>query len=150
MDRTFLDSDAILGSGANIAEPTGPIKMQYLKNDVAAVGRVIESRKATGQYIPKSMVEILESLHYLKEAISEFYVLLRIAITFPITTASCVRSFSVLKRIKNWLRTTSTDDRLGDLGVLAISSQRAEAIAIADIISDFKTLGPGGERKIAL
>ena len=48
LDRTFLDSDAILGLGAHFAEPTGPIKMQYLKNDAAAIGRVIESRKATG------------------------------------------------------------------------------------------------------
>ena len=96
------------------------------------------------------MVEILSSLHYLKEAISELYVLLSIAITFPITTASCERSFSVLKRIKNGLRTTSTHDRIGNLGALAICSHCAEAIAIAGIISDFKALGPEGKRKIAL
>ena len=133
--------------------------MQYLKNDVAEVRRVFESRKVTaewagtemGQYeSPNNIVELLSSLKEHKEEISDFYTLLRMAVTFPITTASCERSFSVLKSIKNWLRTTSTDGRLGDFGVLAIWSKRDEAIPIEDIISEFKAIGPGGERKIVL
>ena len=122
----FLDSDAIICLGAHFAEPTDPIKMQYLKNNIAAMRTIFDNLRATGQFENlKYIVEGLSSLYDLKEAISEFYVLLKLAVTFSITTASCGRNFSVLKRTKNWLRTTRNDDRLGDLGVLAICSQRA-------------------------
>ena len=78
LDPTFLDHDAILCLGEHFAEPTSPIKLRYLKNDTAAVSRIFESRKATGKYQdPKSIVELLSNLNDLKEAISEFYVLLR-------------------------------------------------------------------------
>ena len=96
------------------------------------------------------MTELLSAISPLREAISEFYKLLKIAITFPVTTAKCERSFSVLKRIKNWLRTSKDDNRIGDLGVLAICAERALAINHDLIINEFKSNGNGGHRWIAL
>eukprot|EP00102_Acyrthosiphon_pisum_P013760 XP_008183460.1 PREDICTED: zinc finger MYM-type protein 1-like [Acyrthosiphon pisum] len=40
-----------------------------------------------------------------KEAFPNLYKLLQIAITIPISSATCERSFSSMRRIKNWLRT---------------------------------------------
>ena len=46
--------------------------------------------------------------------------LLCILAVLPIGSAEDERSFSCLRQIRSWLRTTMTDDRLGNLGVLAL------------------------------
>ncbi|KAL4118882.1 hypothetical protein QTP88_011764 [Uroleucon formosanum] len=43
-----------------------------------------------------------------KEAFPNLYKLLQIAITIPISSATCERSFSSMRHIKNWLRTSYT------------------------------------------
>ena len=48
-------------------------------------------------------------------------VLLRIFATLPVTTATGERSFSALKYIKNYLRSTMTDERLNGLANLYIN-----------------------------
>ena len=45
--------------------------------------------------------------------------LLRIAVRQPVTTASVERSFSTLKRVKTWLRSTIGEDRLSALVMMA-------------------------------
>jgi len=46
--------------------------------------------------------------------------LLCVLAVLPIGSAEAERSFSCLRQIHSWLRTTMTDDRLGNLGVLAL------------------------------
>lgn len=45
---------------------------------------------------------------------------LKLAASIPISSASCERSFSAMRRIKNWLRTTMTQDRFSNLSLLYI------------------------------
>jgi hypothetical protein len=45
---------------------------------------------------------------------------LRIFCTMPVTVAEAERSFSKLKLIKSYLRSTMTQGRLSDLGILSI------------------------------
>ena len=47
--------------------------------------------------------------------------LLQILATLPVTTASAERTFSMLRRLKTWLRSTMTEDRLNGLALLASS-----------------------------
>ena len=46
--------------------------------------------------------------------------LLRILLTIPATSATCERSFSSLKRIKTYLRSTMSADRLSSLALLHV------------------------------
>ncbi|XP_008186775.1 uncharacterized protein LOC103310386 [Acyrthosiphon pisum] len=46
--------------------------------------------------------------------------LLRILSTLPVSTATAERSFSTLKRVKTWLRTTISQERLNDLCLLNV------------------------------
>ena len=48
--------------------------------------------------------------------------LLQILSTLPVTSASAERSFSMLRRLKSWLRSTMSDDRLTSLALLATST----------------------------
>ena len=55
----------------------------------------------------------------------------------PVSTASCERSFSMLKLIKTAIKTTMTDERLSNLGVLSVETRRARAINLDDFVDVF-------------
>ena len=61
----------------------------------------------------------------------------KIFLTIPVTVASAERSFSKLKLIKNYLRSTMSQDRLSALSILSIESERARHINVPDIVKQF-------------
>ena len=44
----------------------------------------------------------------------------RILLTMPVSSATCERSFSTLRRLKNYMRNSMGNDRLSDLALLNI------------------------------
>ena len=65
------------------------------------------------------------------------FIALRIYLTMPITVASGERSFSKLKLIKTYLRSTVSQERLNSLSMLSIESEIAKAIDFENILNDF-------------
>ena len=67
-------------------------------------------------------LKVLGRVHRLldKEPFPRLKTLFQVALTIPVTSCSCERSFSCLRRVKTWLRTRMTQERLDDLAVLAI------------------------------
>jgi hypothetical protein len=61
----------------------------------------------------------------------------RILLTIPVTVASAERSFSKLKLLKSYLRTTMTQERLNGLATIAIENDILELIKYEDTIEDF-------------
>jgi hypothetical protein len=61
----------------------------------------------------------------------------RILLTIPVTVASAERSFSKLKLLKSYLRTTMTQERLNGLATIALENDILEMINYEDIIEDF-------------
>ncbi|XP_020419057.1 zinc finger MYM-type protein 1 [Prunus persica] len=61
----------------------------------------------------------------------------RILLTIPVTVASAERSFSKLKLLKSYLRTTMAQDRLNGLAILCIERDMLENIKYDSIIDDF-------------
>lgn len=59
----------------------------------------------------------------LKNIAEEVWQLLEIALSWPITTASAERSFSTLRRLKTYLRSTMKEDRLRGLALMAIEQE---------------------------
>ena len=57
--------------------------------------------------------------------------------TLPVTVASAERSFSKLNIIKNFMRSTMTQDRLNNLAVLSIESEVTRKIDFTDIVDMF-------------
>lgn len=64
-------------------------------------------------------------------------VALRMFLCTPISNCSTERSFSTLKRRKNYLRSTMTSDRLNSLGVLSIESELTNSLDFSDVINVF-------------
>uniref|UniRef100_A0A453BF28 HAT C-terminal dimerisation domain-containing protein n=1 Tax=Aegilops tauschii subsp. strangulata TaxID=200361 RepID=A0A453BF28_AEGTS len=61
----------------------------------------------------------------------------RILLTIPVTVASAERSFSKLKLLKSYLRSTMTQERLNGLATVALENDVLEKINYEDIIEDF-------------
>ena len=71
--------------------------------------------------------EITDCMSLIEEA-TKFYPAvseaLKIAMTLPATTCSIERSFSTLRRVKTWNRSTMSDDRLSGLCMLSVHKKR--------------------------
>lgn len=62
---------------------------------------------------------------------------LQIFLTLPVTIASAESSFSKLKLIKNYLRTTMGQERLSNLATISIESELMDNISQEDVIQKF-------------
>lgn len=74
------------------------------------------------------------------ESLPNLTVALKLFITICASVASCERSFSKLKLIKNYLRSTMTETRLNNLGILTIEHEATQNINFEDVISEFASV----------
>ncbi len=84
-----------------------------------------------------SISDFLLEISPLRTAFPTLVKLLQIALTMVVSTASCERSFSALKRIKTYLRSTMTERRLIDLAMLSIERSLSQNISLDEVIDKF-------------
>ncbi|KAL7582216.1 uncharacterized protein LOC111901644 [Lactuca sativa] len=84
----------------------------------------------------KSAVEILEFVK-VEDCYPNVFIAYRILLTIPVTVASAERNFSKLKLLKNYLRSSMSQERLNDLAILCIEKDMLDKIDLEDIINDF-------------
>ena len=84
--------------------------------------------------------DVLKELFPLKTAFPNLVKLLQIVLTIVVSTAACERSFSALKRIKTYLRSTMSEQRLNDVAVLSIEKRLAESLSFDEIIDRFAAI----------
>nr|CAH7732795.1 unnamed protein product [Callosobruchus chinensis] len=73
----------------------------------------------------------------LKEMFPNVVVAIKIFLTMPVTVASCERSFSKLKLIKTYLRSTMGQERLSGLAILSIEGDIARLLSYENVIKNF-------------
>ncbi|KAM3198715.1 hypothetical protein ACQJBY_073716 [Aegilops geniculata] len=90
-------------------------------------------------FMPKENIGPVEILKFLKrhDCFPNASIAYRVLLTIPVTVASAERSFSKLKLLKSYMRTTMTQQRLTDLATIALESEVLEKIDYEDIIEDF-------------
>ena len=64
--------------------------------------------------------------------------LLQISMALPVSTASCERSFSCLKRLKNYLRSTLGHERLTSLALISIERDLLQLDSLDSVVDKFK------------
>ncbi|XP_003389518.1 PREDICTED: zinc finger MYM-type protein 1-like [Amphimedon queenslandica] len=72
-----------------------------------------------------------------KSMLKEVDTLLHLFLTIPLTTASAERSFSTLRRLKNYLRSTMTQKRLNHLILLHTHKKGTTGLDLRSIADDF-------------
>lgn len=86
-----------------------------------------------------SPLHVLQKIY--SNSIGDIYanvaIALRILLTMPVTTATAERSFSKLKLIKNYLRTSLSQEKMTNLAIISIEHQITDKMDFDDIIETF-------------
>lgn len=80
---------------------------------------------------------LIEENSFLLSSFPELIATIQLYFTLPVTTATAERSFSKLKLIKNYLRSTMSQSRLSDLAILSIEHEETRAINIDQAVNKF-------------
>ena len=83
------------------------------------------------------IVDILKKDSATRKLFPEMTKAVRLLLTVPITTCTAERSFSALRRLKTYLRSTMTQKRLNNIALLNVHSSYVETIDVEAIIDDF-------------
>jgi hypothetical protein len=89
--------------------------------------------------LPEPLMSCMEIFEYVKnmDNYPNVFIAYRILFTIPVTVASAERSFSKLKLLKNYLRSTMSQERLNGLATLCIEKKLLDEIDINTVIDDF-------------
>jgi hypothetical protein len=89
--------------------------------------------------LPEGALSAMEIFEHVREldCYPNISIAYRILFTVPVTVASAERSFSKLKLLKNYLRSTMSQERLNGLATLCIEKKLLDGIDINSIINDF-------------
>jgi hypothetical protein len=89
--------------------------------------------------LPEELMSAYEILQFVKttDCYPNVSIAYRILLTIPVTVASAERSFSKLKLLKNYLRSTMLQERLNGLAICSIESDILDGINLDSVIEDF-------------
>lgn len=110
------------------------------------IPRLRRHLKAASIYLEKAKDwAILDVLQFIvewdfMESLPNLTLSLKLCLTICVSVASCERSFSKLKLIKNYLRSTMGQSRLSDLAILSIESELVKGIDFNEVIHNFAAL----------
>ena len=121
--------------------------IEDISHEVYQLKRLLQ-RAEHEQNALSSILQLACFLEAYKLAFQEVYRLLNIALVLPVTSAACERSFSALKLIKSYLRSTMCDSRLSSIAILSIESFRSQSINFDSFVDEFDARH--NNRKLAL
>ena len=110
----------------------------FIDKDLLTMECVLAKRTlANKQQELKTVNDVLAAVVTLKTAFPNLVKLLQLSLTIAVSTAECERSFSALKRIKSYLRSTMSTQRLSNLTVLSVERKLSESLSLDEIIDLF-------------
>ena len=101
-----------------------------VKHEISLVRKLVNDNTLT-------VTQFLIELFPYKKAFEGIYRLLLLAVTLPVTSASCERSFSKMRIVKTFLRNSMSNNRLSNIALLSIESKRAESIDFDNFVDEF-------------
>jgi len=81
-----------------------------------------------------------------EDVFPNLFKLIQVGLAIPISSATCERCFSSMRRIKNWLRTSMEQSKFTDLSVINIERDLSNKIDKDKIINNFAM----SQRRISL
>ena len=85
----------------------------------------------------RTIADLLQTVSNSKVFFREVYKLTRIFFTFPITTATAERTFSTLRLLKPFPRSTLTQPNLNHSILLHAHKERTDCIVLTEIAKEF-------------
>ena len=85
----------------------------------------------------RTIADALQQSEMYGNLLSEINKAVKLYFTFPVTSATAERSFSSLRKIKTFLRSTMTPCRLNNLFILYIHTAKTDDLDLLTIARDF-------------
>lgn len=85
----------------------------------------------------RTIADAMDKCNIYKGMLTEIDKLLKLYFTFPVTSATAERSFSSLRRLKTYLRSTMTCCRLNNLFLLYVYKDKTDQINLQKIAKEF-------------
>ena len=150
MGRRFSEKHMSLMISVQACDPTSPhfLEVTQLKSIAFHYGLSHDllsnecelARSLSGQNIEsENTMDVYRHLLPLQAAFPTLLKLYQIALTLAVGTAQCERTFSALKRIKTYLRTTMSEQRLSDISLLSTEKDLSKKINFEDVIDKFES-----------
>lgn len=74
----------------------------------------------------RTICDLMNEMEASKSMLSEVYQLLQIFFTIPVTTSTAERTFSSLRHLKTFLRSSMTQPRLNNLMLMYVHREKTE------------------------
>lgn len=107
-----------------------------LRDEILALIALISPDNAENFSCPKQTLKYLK-IHGLIGNFPNIYISIRILLTLPVSVATGERSFSKLKIIENYLRSSMKQERLSGLSLISIEHEIASSLNLDNFISEF-------------
>ena len=138
----LFDSKQLKSLGDNeLRESSTKFKTTFSHNNLSDVDAndLFFEMKVLQMTLPNVLMSPLEILELVKVADCYLNVSIayRILLTMSVTIASAERSFSKLKLLKSYLRSSMSQERFNDLAILCMEKNMLENIDVDTIINDF-------------
>ncbi len=82
-----------------------------------------------------------------RKLFAQVEILLRLLIVVPATSCEAERSFSSLRRLKTWLRSTMSQNRLNNVAVCNVHQRYIDNIDIRSLVNEFVSANDRREEK---
>lgn len=119
-----------------------PKKLEQTLHDIDADDLALEINSSLYTFPDHVSTSQFDMLNYIySEKLLDLYsnlsIALRLLLTFPVSVASGERSFSALKLIKNYMRSTMGQARLTGLALMSIERDVRQSLDMEDIVIAF-------------
>uniref|UniRef100_A0A2H8TX88 Zinc finger MYM-type protein 1 n=1 Tax=Melanaphis sacchari TaxID=742174 RepID=A0A2H8TX88_9HEMI len=108
------------------------IDLNALKSEMMVVKNCVLRSSIKLQIDFDKIKEVVQS-----EIYPNLYTLLKVALSIPVSSATCERSFSNMRRIKNWLRTSMDQERFSSLAIINIERDVSNQLKAEDILFEY-------------
>jgi len=108
------------------------IDVESLKAEMMIAQNLKKQSTDNKMMTPAEMAEIVSP-----NTFPNLYKLLNIAYTIPISSATCERPFSAMRRVKHWLRLTMLQDSFSILALLSIKRDLTNNIDSDTVLEHF-------------
>lgn len=131
-NKSFLDMSKLKCFAEHYSSDVDSVEME-----VKLLPKLIKRYKEENKYEIHTLPQLLTLLTEYRLAFHELHKMAVIAVTIPVSSASCERSFSCLRRLKSYLRNTMANERISDLALLAVEKETVKQVDLAAVVEAF-------------
>lgn len=115
------------------------VDVDILQSELKILPNTLKAYESQNQCIIDSLIKLTELLDTYKLAFVQMHKLCVIALTIPLSSAACERTFSCMRRLKTYLRNKMTNDRLCHLAVISIEKKIAKDLDMEEVVNRFSS-----------